>query len=61
MLSSGPLCSGHDSVNYLHDAVQRRVSSNGHVRSTEVIVDGAHQAHDVQVAVLFRHRVRNPT
>lgn len=41
--------------------MQRRVGSDGHVRSTEVIVDGADQAHDVQVFVLVGHSVRDPT
>lgn len=41
--------------------MQRRVSSDGHVRSTEVVVDGANQAHDVQVFVLLGQSVRNLT
>lgn len=41
--------------------MQRRVSSDGHVRSTEVVVDGANQTHDVQVFVLLGQSVRNLT
>lgn len=41
--------------------MQSRVSSDGHVRSTKVVVDGADQAHDVQVIVLFGQSVRNLT
>ena len=55
------MCSGHDSINDVHDAMQSRVSSDGHVRSTKVVVDGADQAHDVQVIVLFGQSVRNLT
>lgn len=56
-----PLCSGHDRINDVHDAMQCRVGPDGHVRSTEVVVDGADQAHDVQVLVLFGQSVCNPT
>lgn len=50
-----PLRSGGDGIDHLHDAVQRRVSTDGHVCPTEIVVDGAHQPHDVQAAVLLRH------
>ena len=56
-----PLCSGHDSINYLHDAVQRGVGSNGHVSAAEVVVDGAHEPHDVQVVVLPGQSVCDPS
>lgn len=45
-----PLRRGGDGVHNLHDAVQRRVGTDGHVSAAEVVVDGAHHAHDVQVA-----------
>ncbi len=56
-----PLRSGHDSIDYLHDAVQRRVSSDGHVGAAEVVVDGAHEPHDVQVVVLLGQSVCDPS
>lgn len=49
-----PLCRGHDSVDDLHDAVQCRVCSDGHIGAAEVVVDGANEPHDVQVLVLLR-------
>lgn len=49
-----PLSSGGDGIYNLHDPVQGRVSTNGHISATEVIVDGANQPHDVQVAGLCR-------
>ena len=56
-----PLRSGHDSINYLHDAVQRGVGSDGHVSAAEVVVDGAHEPHDVQVVVLLGQTVCDPS
>lgn len=56
-----PLCSGHDSINYLHDAVERRVCSNGHVSATEVVVNGAHKPHDVEVVMLLCQSVCDPS
>lgn len=44
-----PLCSGGDGIHNLYDAMQGRVSANGHVSSTEVIVNGAHHANNIQV------------
>lgn len=61
LFSVSPLSSGHDSIYYLHDAVQGRVSANGHVSTTEVVVDGAHKAYDVQVVVLLCQSVRDPS
>lgn len=42
---------GSDGVHGLDDAVEGRVSADGHVGATEVVVDGAHHANDVQVGV----------
>lgn len=50
-----PLRRGGDGVDHLHDAVQRRVGADGHVGAAEVVVDGAHQPHDVQPPVRLRH------
>lgn len=44
-----PLCCCGDGINYLNDAMQGRVSADGHVSSTEVIVDRAHHANNVEV------------
>ena len=44
-----PLCGGGDGVYDLDDAVQGRVCADGHVRPTEVIIDGANHPHNVQV------------
>lgn len=44
-----PLCSRSDGVHHLDDAVQGGVCADGHVRAAEVVVDGTHHAHDVQV------------
>ena len=41
--------SGRDAVDGLSDAVQRAVRADRHVRAAEVVVDAAHEAHDVQV------------
>lgn len=60
-MSHRPLSRGHDGINDLHDAVQRRVSADGHVGATEVVVYGAHQPDDVQVAVLLSQRVCDPS
>lgn len=59
--SGSPLCSGHYGVNYLHDAVQRRVGTDGHVGAAEVVVYGADEAHDVQVIMLLSHSVCDPS
>lgn len=56
-LLSWPLCCGHDGVNYLHDAMQGRVGSDGHVSATEVVIYGTNQPHNVQVAVLLGQSV----
>jgi hypothetical protein len=44
-----PLCSSRDGVNHLYDAVQGGVGADGHVSATEVVVDRAHHAHDVEM------------
>lgn len=44
-----PLCRCSDGVHHLHDSVQSRVGTDGHVSATEVIVDGTHHPDDVQV------------
>lgn len=61
LFSVSPLSSGHDSIYYLHDAVQGGVSANGHVSTTEVVVDGAHKAYDVQMVVLLCQSVCDPS
>lgn len=48
-----PLCSSGDCVNHLHDTMQGRISSDGHVCSTEVIINRTHESHNVQVGVLL--------
>lgn len=48
-----PLGCRHDGVDDFDDAVQSRVSADGHVCPAEVVVDGAHHAHDVEVPVLL--------
>lgn len=54
-----PLGRGGNGVNDLHDAMQGGVCANGHVRATEVIVDGAHQPGDVQVRVGLGRALRD--
>ena len=49
-----PLCCGGDGIHYLNDAMQGRVRADGHVSSTEVIVDGSHHANDVEVGGTLR-------
>lgn len=44
-----PLSGGHDGVHHLDDPVQRRVSSDGHVGATEIVVNGADHADDVEL------------
>lgn len=44
--------SGGDTVHSLYNAVEGGVCPDGHVRPTEVVVDGAHQSHDVQVGAV---------
>lgn len=56
-----PLSGRGDGVHHLDDAVQGGVSANGHVGATEVVVDGAHHAHDVQMGRLLGFRFRNRT
>lgn len=41
--------SGRDAVDGFCDAVQSTVSADRHVGAAEVVVDAAHEAHDVQV------------
>ena len=48
-----PGSSGGDIVDGLHDAMEGGVCTDGHVGATEVIVYGAHHAHNVQVAALI--------
>lgn len=44
-----PLCCGCDGIHNLYDAMQGRVRPNGHVSATEVVVNGAHHANNVEV------------
>lgn len=44
-----PLCCGGDGIYNLDDAMQGRVRPDGHVGAAEVIVNGAHHAHDVEM------------
>lgn len=46
---AGPLCRSGDGVHHLDDAVQGGVCADGHVSAAEIVVDGTHHAHDVQV------------
>lgn len=48
-----PLCCGGDGIHYLYDAMQRRVRADGHVSATEVIVNGAHHANDIEMGGTF--------
>lgn len=48
-----PLGSRHDGVHHLDDAVQGRVRADSHVGAAEVVVDGAHHPHHVEVPVLL--------
>lgn len=48
ILDLSPLSSCHDSINHLNDPMQGWVGSNGHVRATEVIVNGANHANNVE-------------
>lgn len=41
--------------------MQRRVSSDGHVGAAEVVVDGAHEPHDIQVVMLLGQSVCDPS
>ena len=43
---------GGDTVDCLHNTVEGGVRPDGHVCPTEVVVDGAHQSHDVQVGAV---------
>lgn len=52
-----PLRSSADCIDDLHDAMQGRISSDGHVRSTEVVIDRTHESHNVQMGVLLSQRV----
>lgn len=49
MVACIPLCCGGDGVHYLYDAMQGRVCPDGHVGATEVIINGAHHADDVEM------------
>ena len=46
-----PLGRGGNSIHSLYNPVQSRVSADGHVCTTEVIINGAHEASNVDVAV----------
>lgn len=46
---SVPLCCGRNGVHYFYDAMQSTVSANGHVRPTEVVVNGAHHTNNIKV------------
>ncbi len=52
-------CSGGYVINGFEDAMESRVSSNGHVRATEVVVYRAHHAHNVQVGALVSFFLAN--
>lgn len=39
----------HDGINRLDDPVQGRVRSDGHVRATEIVVDGADLRRDSRI------------
>lgn len=54
-----PLSSGHDGIDNFNDSVQSRVGADGHVGAAEVVVDGAHHAHHVEVSVLLHGFVIN--
>lgn len=56
-----PLSSGHDSIHHLDDAVQCRVGADGHVGATEVVVDGADHADNVQHRVTAGGRLIDHT
>lgn len=43
--------SGSDGIHSLNDTVECRVCADGHVSAAEVIVDGAHHTHNVEVRV----------
>lgn len=49
MVACLPLCRGGDGVHYLYDAMEGRVCTDGHVGATEVIVNGAHHADNVEM------------
>lgn len=48
-----PLCSSGDCIDDLHDAMQGRISSDGHVCSTEVVINRTHKTHDIQMGMLL--------
>lgn len=52
-----PLSSRADCIDDLHDAMKGRVCSDSHVCSTEIIIDGTHKTHNVQMSVLLSHGV----
>lgn len=49
MVTCIPLCCGGDGVHNLYDAMQGRVCADGHVSATEVIVNRAHHANDIEM------------
>lgn len=49
MFTCIPLCCGGDGVHYLYNAMQSRVGANGHVGATEVVVNRAHHANDIEM------------
>lgn len=46
-----PLSGRHDGIHHLDDPVQCRVGADGHVCATEVVVDGADHADNVELRV----------
>lgn len=48
-----PLGRGGDGVDDLQDAMQGGVRADGHVSAAEVVVDGAHHPHHVEVRMLL--------
>ena len=51
--------SRYDVIHCLNDSVESRVSTDGHVRSTEVVVNGSNHTDNVQVRVAHHLVVRN--
>merc|ERR1719422_2153919 len=45
---------GFDGVHSLNDPVEGRVRPNGHVRPTEVVVNGSHHPHNIQMTTGHR-------
>ena len=48
-----PLSCGGNGIHNLYDPMQGRVGADGHVSSTEIIVNGAHHANNIEVGGTF--------